>query len=112
MTNCLLPPVTPLAKTKLLSGTAAWLMGVSVFAQAASFDYHSVRGREEKGPPNGVIEGEQLLRKGTARVQKMDNKWSGEAHLLWNGKIGECSDRNSYPSQYMRQRCAETTYTS
>jgi hypothetical protein len=89
VTNCSLPPVTPLAKTKLLSGIAAWLMGVSVVAQAASFDYHSVRGREEKGPPDGVIEGEQLLRKGTSRVQKMDNKWSGEAHLLWNGKIGE-----------------------
>ena len=65
------------------------MLAVSVTAGSAPFDYHSVRGREEKAPPSGVLEGEGLLRMGTSRVQKMDHNWSGEAHLLWNGKVGE-----------------------
>lgn len=81
--------MTPPARTRLLSGIAACLLAVSVTAGGAPFDYHSVRGREEKAPPSGVLEGEGLLRKGTSRVQKMDHKWSGEAHLLWNGNVGE-----------------------
>ncbi|MFN0128871.1 MAG: DUF1588 domain-containing protein [Verrucomicrobiales bacterium] len=71
---------------------AACLLGVSVSVEGAPFDYHSVRGREEKGTPFGILEGEHLAMRGKSRVQEMEHygaRWSGNAHLLWDGKIGQ-----------------------
>ena len=62
----------------------------SVFC--APFDYHSVRGREARGPVDGLLEGELLPRHGTSRAQGMRNfgtGWSGDAHLLWDGEPGQ-----------------------
>ena len=61
---------------------------------AAPFDYHSVRGREGSAADrDGVYEGEtHFALKGKSRVQGMGNfgpHWSGDAHLLWDGIVGE-----------------------
>ena len=57
-----------------------------------SFDYHSVRGRKPVAL-DGLREGETLAMRGTSREQNMDHYgagvWSGGAHLLWHGTIGE-----------------------
>lgn len=77
-------------QSKLLTGIAACLLGVT--ATAAPFDYHSVRGREAKGPTSRVLEGEHLAMQGKSRVEEMEHygaRWSGNAHLLWEGKIGQ-----------------------
>ena len=61
-------------------------------ARAEPFDYHSVRGRETRGPEVGLLEGEHLPMHGTSKVQGMRNYgvgWSGDAHLLWEGEVGE-----------------------
>ena len=61
-------------------------------ARAEPFDYHSVRGRETRGPEAGLLEGEHLPMHGTSKVQGMRNYgvgWSGDAHLLWEGEVGE-----------------------
>ena len=61
-------------------------------ARAEPFDYHSVRGRETRGPEAGLLEGEHLPMHGTSTVQGMRNYgvgWSGDAHLLWEGEVGE-----------------------
>ena len=57
----------------------------------AAFDYHSIRGRKA-AVTDDIIEGEALPMKRGSRVQGMRNfgpQWSGDAHLLWDGKIGE-----------------------
>ena len=68
------------------------LLGTTGFIFAAPFDYHSVRGREAKGPVNGLLEGELLPRHGKSRTQgtrSFGTGWSGDAHLLWDGEIGQ-----------------------
>ena len=70
----------------------ALLLGTVGPALPAPFDYHSVRGREAKGPVNGLLEGEDLSKHGKSRTQGMTGfgaGWSGGAHLLWDGAIGQ-----------------------
>ena len=70
----------------------ACLLGTIGPVFCAPFDYHSVRGREARGPVDGVLEGETLPRHGSSRVQGMrsfGSGWSGDAHLLWDGVPGE-----------------------
>jgi hypothetical protein len=61
--------------------------------KALRFDYHTVRGRRAKTHVTGIYEGEtRLTRQGKSRVQGMRNfgtGWSGDAHLLWDGVVGE-----------------------
>jgi hypothetical protein len=61
-------------------------------AFGAPFDYHRIRGRESRGPEAGLWEGEHLSMRGTSKVQGMrpyGAGWSGDAHLLWEGVVGE-----------------------
>lgn len=62
-------------------------------SQHARIDYHSVRGRESKVAATGQFEGEQhLTLEGSSRVQGMSHygqQWSGNAHLLWDGVVGD-----------------------
>ncbi|MEM7475832.1 MAG: DUF1588 domain-containing protein [Planctomycetota bacterium] len=55
--------------------------------------YHAVRGREATVSRTGRLEGElNFEMRGTSRVQAMQNfgpSWSGNAHLLWDGKVGD-----------------------
>ena len=70
----------------------ALLLGTIGPVLCAPFDYHSVRGREAKGPVDGILEGELLPKHGTARTQGMRNfgeGWRGDAHLLWDGEPGQ-----------------------
>ena len=70
----------------------AFLLGTIGPVLCAPFDYHSVRGREAKGPMDGILEGELLPKHGTARTQGMRNfgeGWRGDAHLLWDGEPGQ-----------------------
>ncbi|NCF86645.1 MAG: DUF1588 domain-containing protein [Verrucomicrobiaceae bacterium] len=66
-------------------------MIVSVGAEI--FDYHRVRGRQAIAVSGSLFEGEELAFNGTARVQDMTGfgkgSWSGDAHLLWHGNVGE-----------------------
>lgn len=75
-----------------LSAFLALFPGAAGLLLAAPFDYHSVRGREAKGPVNGVLEGEFLPKTGKSRSQGMTSfgpEWSNNAHLLWDGEIGQ-----------------------
>ena len=66
-------------------------------AQAEPVDYHTIRGRKPRSfafspGGGGLIEGEHLPMKGTARAQDLrayGAGWSGGAHLLWDGKVGQ-----------------------
>ena len=72
--------------------SSALLLGATGLIFAAPFDYHSVRGREAQGPVNGILEGELLPKHGKSRSQGMRSfgaGWSGDAHLLWDGKVGQ-----------------------
>ncbi len=81
-------PATPLA---LLISAASLIF-------AEPFDYHSVRGRQAAGPAGpagGRLEGESLPMRGKSRQQDMrgfGEGWSGEAHLLWNGEVGQAME--------------------
>ena len=75
-----------------LSAFLALFTGAAGIVLAAPFDYHSIRGREAKGPTNGILEGELLPKNGRARSQGMNSfgpQWSGNAHLLWDGQVGQ-----------------------
>ena len=56
-------------------------------------DYHQVRGRESLRNETGLREGESdFLIAGNSRVQGMSSfgpQWSGNAHLLWDGVVGD-----------------------
>jgi len=70
----------------------ALLLGTAGPALPVPFDYHSVRGREAKAPVDGLLEGEFLPKHGKSRAQGMTGfgaGWSGGAHLLWDGEIGQ-----------------------
>ncbi|MEK6237819.1 MAG: hypothetical protein N2C14_24175, partial [Planctomycetales bacterium] len=71
------------------------------------FDYHTVRGRRANAVSSGVREGESdLAMQGKSRAQPMRNfgaGWSGDAHLLWDGVVGqamETSFRVEKPGRY------------
>jgi hypothetical protein len=72
------------------------------------FDYHSIRGRQASGPSSGILEGEDhLVLKGKSRVQAMSNfgnGWSGNAHLLWDGKLGEAMETSFRVERASRYR--------
>ena len=61
---------------------------------AERFDYHSIR-KQAAATAGGVFEGELHLRtEGKARAQGMRGfgaGWRGDAHLLWDGKVGEAN---------------------
>lgn len=68
------------------------VLATVVVADEAVFDFHSVRGRQSKPAMDGRYEGEDLTLNGTSRIQGMKHygtKWSGDAHLLWDGVEGE-----------------------
>ncbi len=70
----------------------ALFLGAPGLLLAVPFDYHSIRGRQAKGPVDGILEGEHLPKSGKSRSQGMDSfgpHWSGNAHLLWDGTIGQ-----------------------
>lgn len=57
------------------------------------FDYHQIRGRKSLQSETGILEGElDFALKGSSRVQGMSSfgpQWSGNAHLLWDGSVGD-----------------------
>jgi mono/diheme cytochrome c family protein len=71
----------------------ALTISVQAERESAPFDYHSISGRPGSSQPKNVMEGESEFElKGKSRVQGMKNfgpHWSGDAHLLWNGIVGE-----------------------
>ena len=60
---------------------------------AVRFRFREVRGRQAMSSSAGRYEGELHLEiQGTSRVQGMQNygkQWSGDAHLLWDGVVGD-----------------------
>ncbi|MDB4678734.1 DUF1588 domain-containing protein [bacterium] len=76
---------------RLLACFIATVNVASVSGQV--FDFHSVRGREVTGGLIEIHEGESDFSiSGTSRVQAMNHygpQWSGNAHLLWHGKVGD-----------------------
>ena len=62
------------------------------FGQAVErFDYHLVR-KKSLAAERGIYEGELLQADGNARRQDMKSfgtGWRGDAHLLWNGTVGD-----------------------
>lgn len=61
-------------------------------ARAQGFDHHAVRGRLPVGGASERLEGEFLPMLGKSRLQDMRSfgpQWSGDAHLLWDGKVTE-----------------------
>lgn len=76
-------------------------------------DYHLVRGREAAPQAAGLYEGEDLPRSGTAREQGMGHfgpHWSGDAHLLWHGKVGDAFEaRLSVPQSGRYRLTAQLT---
>ena len=57
------------------------------------FDYHQIRGRQSQSSDSDLLEGElDFALVGTSRIQGMSSfgsQWSNNAHLLWDGSIGE-----------------------
>ena len=66
---------------------------VSLRGESVPFDYHSIFGRPGGTKASNLLEGESDFElKGKSRFQGMQNfgpHWSGNAHLLWNGLVGE-----------------------
>ncbi len=84
------------------------LLLVSLGATIWGFDFHTVRGRQAtQSSAQEVYEGESDLSvKGRGRPQNMSGfgpEWSGDAHYLWMGKVGESMNASFYieeASQY------------
>ena len=85
-----------------MSGTLRTVLYVSflfqlgaLHATAQRFDYHSIRRVPNRAPQDGRYEGEaHYVRQGKARVQGMRQygaEWSQDAHLLWDGLIGDAA---------------------
>ena len=78
---------------KLIYGTLIAVIG-QMFVQAAEgFDFHSIR-KPKSAVVQGIFEGEFLQFNGKARSQDMKvfgSGWSGGAHLLWDGVVGDVS---------------------
>jgi len=74
--------------------TFACLFVLMAARAAERFDYHSIR-KQAAATAGGVFEGELHLRtEGKARAQGMrgfGEGWRGDAHLLWDGKVGEAN---------------------
>jgi len=69
------------------------VLGQALGQAAELFDYHSIR-KPAAAAVEGVLEGEFLQADGKARTQDMKGSgagWSGDAHLLWDGVIGDAN---------------------
>ena len=86
------------------------LLAVVTGVVAKPFDYHSVRGRKANPELDSKYEGESAPLRGSARVQSMTvfdpNAWSGGAHALWHGKIGDSMQTSIRVKQAGRYRVA------
>ena len=78
---------------KFFSVTLIAVFGLAIGQAADLFDYHSIR-KPAAAAVEGVIEGEFLQAEGKARTQDMKGfgaGWSGDAHLLWDGVVGDAN---------------------
>ena len=69
------------------------VLGQALGQAAELFDYHSIR-KPAAAAVEGVLEGEFLQAAGKARTQDMKGfgaGWSGDAHLLWDGVVGDAN---------------------
>jgi hypothetical protein len=88
---------SPFRRTLMFFAVIAAFIAPRAARAEQPFDYHTVRGRQPEtgaagGAQTGVREGESLPRNGTSRPQGMrgfGRGWSGDEHLLWDGKLGD-----------------------
>ncbi len=77
---------------KLISIIALSALDQALCQAAERFDFHSIQ-KEPTAAERGIYEGETHLRtEGKARPQDMrgfGNGWRGDAHLLWDGVVGD-----------------------
>ena len=76
---------------KLFIVTLVLVLGQALGQAAELFDFHTIR-KPAAAAIEGVIEGEFLKASGKARPQGMRGfgaGWSGDAHLLWDGVVGD-----------------------
>jgi len=69
------------------------VLGQALGQAAELFDYHSIS-KPAAAAVEGVLEGEFLQADGKARTQDMKGfgaGWSGDAHLLWDGVVGDAN---------------------
>lgn len=67
------------------------VLGQALGQAAERFDFHTIR-KPASTAVQGVLEGEFLQASGRARPQGMSGfgaGWSGDAHLLWDGVVGD-----------------------
>jgi hypothetical protein len=86
-------PLEPFVLRAILVCSLSLVSAISLRGESVPFDYHSISGRPGGTKASNLLEGESAFElKGTSRVQGMQNfgpHWSGNAHLLWNGLVGE-----------------------
>jgi len=78
---------------KFFSISLIAVLGQALGQAAELFDYHSIR-KPAAAAVEGVLEGEFLQADGKARTQDMKGSgagWSGDAHLLWDGVVGDAN---------------------
>ena len=78
---------------KCFSVSLIAVLGQALGQAAELFDYHSIR-KPAAAAVEGVLEGEFLQVDGKARTQDMKGfgaGWSGDAHLLWDGVVGDAN---------------------
>ena len=86
-------PTFPIFFNVLSVAFTASLVFIDSAAAQPRFDYHSIRGRQPLLMATKRFEGETDFElRGKSRAQDMRNfgaLWSGDAHLLWDGVVGE-----------------------
>ena len=78
---------------KLIAVTLIAALSQALGQAAELFDFHSIR-KPAVAALEGVFEGEFLRVSGKARAQGMrgfGDGWSGDAHLLWDGEVGDAN---------------------
>ena len=76
---------------KLFNVTLVLVLGQALGQAAERFDFHTIR-KPAAAAIEGAVEGELLKASGRARPQDMRGfgaGWSGDAHLLWDGVVGD-----------------------
>jgi len=76
---------------RLIAITLIAVLGQALGQAAERFDFHTIR-KPATTAVQGVLEGEFLQASGRARPQGMSGfgaGWSGDAHLLWDGVVGD-----------------------
>jgi mono/diheme cytochrome c family protein len=76
---------------KLFIVTLVLALGQALGQAAERFDFHTIR-KPAAAAIEGLVEGEFLKASGRARPQDMRGfgaGWSGDAHLLWDGVVGD-----------------------